>query len=265
VICKKLISKLNSSGSSIFFAVFILTLATVAIWSYFKLDQQVFSLLCQKPIQWDKIFLVKAFTYLGKTWMLVWLLLIWFLSTGQKRPVLIAFLALIIVSITVIPLKVIVKRPRPHDVIKTHSRSLDRPDLIRSWSFPSGDTATVFAVATVFISFVTWPVACLLLAASTGIGLLRITAMAHYPSDAFAGAAIGLLSGWLAIQIDQRWLPLERPRLNLSRTMATLGIIIIPFSTILFEGIDCLMIFLKIYVPLAICIFLAAKIGKTSG
>jgi protein-S-isoprenylcysteine O-methyltransferase Ste14/membrane-associated phospholipid phosphatase len=246
----------------VFFLVLIPTLVVIAAWSYFNLDEEVFLLLSQKPVNWNENFWLKAFTYLGKPWLLIWLLLIWFISTGRQRPVLIAFLALIMVSLTVIPVKVTVKRPRPQDIIKIHSRAEGRPDLIRSWSFPSGDTAVVCAVASVIISCATWPWACLVLTACAGVGLLRVTAMAHYPSDVFAGAAIGSFAGWLAVQTDQRWLPLEKPRFNLNRAVATLAIILIPLSFGLYEGIAKLLVLLETYGLLVICIFAGAKAGK---
>ena len=245
-----------------FLPAFILILGLVAVWSYFNLDQRVFSLLCQKPVNWDGNFWLKAFTYLGKAWLLIWLLLIWYLSTGRQRPILIALLALIIIFLTVIPLKISAKRPRPYEVIKASQNTEKQYDLDGHTSFPSGDTATVFAIATVIMFFVSWPWACILLAACTGIALLRVTAMAHYPSDVFAGAAVGSFAGWLAMQIERRWLPLEPPRFNLSRGMAIWGIIIIPLSIWLFEKLDDLLIFLGVYGLLVGCILLAAKTGK---
>jgi len=116
MICKKSALRLNLCGKDAFFLVLIPTLGLISVWSCFSLDQQVFSLLSQKPVNWDGNFWLKAFTYLGKAWLLIWLLLIWFLSTGRQRPVLITFLALIIISLTVIPLKVGVKRPRPNSI-----------------------------------------------------------------------------------------------------------------------------------------------------
>ncbi|MFQ6036688.1 MAG: phosphatase PAP2 family protein [Sedimentisphaerales bacterium] len=216
-------------------------------------------MLSAKPINWHRNYWIKAFRYLGRAWLLIWLLLVWFLSTGRQRPVLITLLALIIVGLTVNPLKVGVRRPRPREVIKAQSGQEEQLDSTRHLSFPSGDTAVAFAVATVVASFVTWPLVCLLLAGSSGIALLRVTAMAHYPSDVFAGAAIGLFASWLAIQIERRYLPLQRPRFNLTRGMAILGIIIIPIAFILPQGIDKFVMFLKTYGLLAIGIFLAIR------
>jgi undecaprenyl-diphosphatase len=261
---KKLTTRLNLSGKDYIFGIFILILGLAAVWSYIKLDELIFSFLCQKPVNWHKNSWVEAFTYLGKTWMLIWLLLIWFLSTGQQRPVLIAFLALIIATVMTSPLKFAVGRPRPREVIKAHSGQEDQTNLTSHLSFPSADAAVAFGVATVVISFVRWPLACLLLAASTGVALLRVTAMKHYPSDVIAGAAMGSFSGWLALKIDQRWLPLERLRFNLSNGVAVLCIIIIPLSFGLFEGIEKFVILLKGYAVPVVGIYLIAKIVTRS-
>jgi len=160
------------------------------------------------------------------------------------------------------PLKVGVRRPRPHEVIKGPSWQEEQPFLSYHLSFPSGDAAVAFSVASVIASFVTWPLACLLLAAGTGIALLRVTTMAHYPSDVLAGAAIGVFAGWLAIQIERRYLQLQRPRFNLTRGMAIWGIIIIPVIFILPDGIDKFVIFLKTYGLLAVCILLTTEANR---
>jgi undecaprenyl-diphosphatase len=204
MIHRKLISKINICGKDLFFMIFILILGLIAVWSYFNLDQGVFSLLCRKPVKWDDNFWVDAFTYLGKAYVLIGLLLIWYLSTGQKRPVFIALLALVISFLAVMPLKVGVRRPRPNEVVKANAK-MEQKELHSHTSFPSGDTAAVFTVATVIAYFVRWPLTCLFLAVSAGIALLRVTAMAHYPSDVFAGGAIGSFAGLLAMQIGRRF------------------------------------------------------------
>jgi len=261
VIYRKLISRLSFCRKDVFFLVFILVIGLIALWSYFNLDQFVFSLLRQKPVHWNRIFWVKAFTYLGRAWLPIWLLLVCFLSTGRQRPVLITLLALIIVALMVTSLKVGVRRPRPREVIKGPSWIEEQPYLSYHLSFPSGDAAVAFSAASVITSFVTWPLACLLLAASTTVALLRVTTMAHYPSDVLAGAAIGIFAGWLAIQIEHRYLPMQRPRFNLTRGMAIWGIIIIPVAFRLPDGIDKFVMFLKTYGLLAVCITLSTKIN----
>lgn len=58
-------------------------------------------------------------------------------------------------------------------------------------SFPSGHTTTVFAVAVVFSLFKpSWKAG--FFAVAVAIGLARILAGAHYPSDVLAGATLGI-------------------------------------------------------------------------
>lgn len=252
-------SKLNVSGKNLIFFAFIVALVSISAWSYFNLDQRVFSLLSQKPPKWHRNHWLAEFILLGKAWLPIWLLLIWSLATGRTRPVLIGLLALIMVAVTVSPLKVGTARARPYEVLKARSGEEGQPNLSRHQSFPSGDTAVVFAVATVMMPFVTWPSACLLLAACAGIALLRVTGMAHYPSDVFAGAAIGSLAGWLAKQIGLRWSLFERLQTYLSRKMIIIGIIIIPVSYGLSEGADELQVFLETYGLLILSIFILVR------
>ncbi len=74
-----------------------------------------------------------------------------------------------------------------------------------NWSFPSGHTSTMFALATVFSSelhdeapwvpFVAYP-----LAAWTGVS--RVLDKRHWATDVVAGAALGILSGRLVGRLD---------------------------------------------------------------
>jgi undecaprenyl-diphosphatase len=197
-----------------------------------------------------------GFEYLGKGWVLVWLLLVWLVLTGQRRLVQSAFLALIVCTLAVNPLKVGVGRARPSDV-KVESESKNNRTG-RHMSFPSGDTAVVFAVATTVLAFSRRPLAVLLLGVCTGIGLLRIAGMAHYPSDVLAGAGIGCLCGWLAVQIGPRWVRWQIPQSDLSRRLAILGIVVIPIVFGLDEGIKNLPILLGTYGVSGILVLLAA-------
>jgi hypothetical protein len=83
--------------------------------------------------------------------------------------------------------------------------------------------------------------------------------MAHYPSDVFAGAAIGILAGWIAVQIDRRWLPLIPPRFDLKRNWAILAIIITPIIIAFSEGIDELPIFIESFCVMGIILYLLKK------
>lgn len=64
-------------------------------------------------------------------------------------------------------------------------------------SFPSRHVASAFVIGTVFFRYCPWAGA-LVLVAGLLLGYIRFAAGLHYPSDLFAGAALGALSGLLA-------------------------------------------------------------------
>ena len=73
-------------------------------------------------------------------------------------------------------------------------------------SFPSGHTTTVFAAAVVFSLFKpSWKVG--FFAVAVVIGLARVLAGAHYPSDVLAGATLGTtMASWLGRSFQDRCL-----------------------------------------------------------
>jgi len=238
----------------------IITLSLAALMSYFLLDEHVFSWLCQHRSNWYKNNWLQVFILLGKGWVLIWLLLNWVLATGRQRPALVAILVLLLVLPIVLSLKGIVQRPRPEDmedVIKSEIE--ERNAFVRSWSFPSGDTAAVFAVATALAPFVRRQWSIILFAISSIIGILRVAVLAHYPSDVCAGAAIGMLISWLAWQITSRCQLPEPSGFNWYRAIAAAGVILMPALLWLHEGIEQLLTFLKTYGVLVAGIYLVAK------
>lgn len=264
MIDKKATCKLKLRRSDLAILIAIVVLGLVAAFSYFFLDARIISSLCQGPNNWHNNYWVEAFKYLGKTWVPIWLLLLWFYVSGRLRPALIGLLALLLVAPTVNSVKIVVRRPRPRDVIEAQQQGQEINGLLHSWSFPSGDTASVFAVATALVGFVGWYLIPVFFTLAAGVGFLRVAVLAHYPSDVFAGAAVGIFCGWLASQITQRWLLLESPRFNWCRGAAVWGIILIPLSIGLLEGLDQLLIFLKISGVLTAGIYLIAKAGVWS-
>ena len=84
--------------------------------------------------------------------------------------------------------------------------------------------------------------------------------LAHYPSDVFGGAVIGIFSGWLALQIILRWLS----EFKLKRGHAAAGAIIVPIVFGVTEGADRLLVWLKMYGVLVAGIYLIANAGTLS-
>lgn len=249
--------KLRRINLALWVSIIVLVLA--AALCYFLLDRRVFSLLVKYPNTWDENVWLRALKRLGKAWVLIWLLLLWVCVARRPRPALIGLLAMLLLIPAVLPLKVLVRRPRPREVIAASSQVEENNGPQRTMSFPSGDTANAFAVAAALLSFVAWPWILVLFTAAGGISLLRVTTMAHYPSDVCAGAAIGMFSGWLALQITRGWMSQELSRFNRCRVIAGAGVIVLPFLISLFEKVNPLLVFLKTYWWLIVCIYLLAK------
>jgi protein-S-isoprenylcysteine O-methyltransferase Ste14/membrane-associated phospholipid phosphatase len=230
-------------------------LITGMIVCFIFVDEPVFSWLRHNPIQFNKNILEAAFEQLGKVYAVVWLLLLWVWLTGRHKTVLIGLLALIITVPAVWSVKAVVKRPRPSDVIKAEANIEHKHEAAESRSFPSGDTASVFAIGTVlaFSARRFW---------ITGIadgcivvGILRVLDLAHYPSDIFAGAALGIFCGWAAIRIRNKNPKIENVFAGEEQKLAFIGIFLIPILIWLFEGNSELRILLTFYLPAAAIIF----------
>jgi undecaprenyl-diphosphatase len=83
------------------------------------------------------------------------------------------------------------RRSRPCDLAPHPVFHVRPPD---AFSFPSGHTMNAFAIATVLaLSFPSLAAALALLAAS--IGVSRVVLGLHFPSDVWAGAALGTVIG----------------------------------------------------------------------
>lgn len=102
-----------------------------------------------------------------------------------------ATVAALAASAAFLALKRLFRRQRPCDHAPHPLFGLRPPD---AFSFPSGHTMNAFAIATVLaLSFPPMAAALALLAAS--IGASRVVLGLHYPSDVWAGAALGTLVG----------------------------------------------------------------------
>jgi undecaprenyl-diphosphatase len=200
----------------VFAAIAFLLIAAAVCFLFF--DQQAVRFLYNNDLHWDSNKSIKTFQYLGKTWLLAWLILFWAILTRQNRVIFYAALAFLAVGAIVPPLKLAVHRERPSgfiDRVYEQKNENYQPALLRSWSFPSGDTANCFAVATMLLAFVRRRLIIFFFIASCFIGILRILVFAHYPSDVFGGAAAGIFAGFIVLKlfhhkplpgwIDSKW------------------------------------------------------------
>ncbi|MCL5279295.1 MAG: phosphatase PAP2 family protein [Planctomycetes bacterium] len=182
----------------------ILLVIAAAAASYLFADSTVSGWFQNPRNTWHQNVWVSAFRQLGKAGVPIWLLLAWGGLTDRWRPAVVTLTALVLVSVSVAPLKAIVRRCRPSTVVAASRQALSLRDIpwYEKGSFPSGDTAVAFAVATTLSSSLGRLWAPALFAAAGAIGLFRVTGLAHYPSDVMAGALIGVLCGVYGV----RWM-----------------------------------------------------------
>lgn len=252
----------DAKAARCFIWVPLILLGIVAIGtSYLFLDSIVSRRLFDHPVDWHRNVWVNGFRQLGKAGTPIWLLLAWSGITNRWRPTLALILAVILVSVSVSPLKAITRRYRPNMVMTAYESVPSQTPGVpwqKRVSFPSGDTAVAFATAATLSCFVSrlWVPA--LFAAAGAIATLRVTALAHYPSDVLTGALIGVLCGLAAARWTARRRELDhfragvRGRLALALVLATVALVIAPFV-----GLASLQMFLRLYAaPLTILVLL---------
>jgi len=221
--------------------------------SYVFLDPMVSTWFLSHPSTWHRNIWVDALRQLGKADVPIWLLAVWSCLTDKWRPTILTVAAMILVGASVTPLKAITRRSRP-DAAATAAQQNTTVPWQKRVSFPSGDTAVVFAGATTLSFSLGRFYAPVLFAAAGVIGMLRVTASAHYPSDALAGATIGVLCGLAAIRGMASRRELDQFRVaGRWRLVAVLVLVlVIPFISP-YIGMRPLQAFLKVYIiPLAV-------------
>ncbi len=228
-----------------------LLLAAAAV-CYFFVDERVFSYLRENPQTWYKFRWAEAIKQLGRGYPLIWLLLAWVALTGKHKTVIVCLLSLLITLAAVTVIKETVRRPRPRDIITTETKAENKGDIFKSWSFPSGDIAGVFAAAAILAFAMPWPATMLFAACCCGVAILRVVVFAHYPSDALGGAATGILCGWSAISIRNLYPEIENIFKGRERMLSFIGVILIPILIWRLQGLNKLIILLEFYVPVAL-------------
>lgn len=138
----------------------------------------------------------------GLIWIVLTLVLLLFKRTRKVGVILGAALCFDIVIVNGL-LKHIIDRVRPYNSGEfewlTQQFVLDRGliNIPGDSSFPSGHTASSFAVATaLFACSKKWGIPAFI--ASAIIGFSRMYLYVHYPSDVFAGVIVGIICGILA-------------------------------------------------------------------
>ncbi len=138
-------------------------------------------------------------------WGIICVLLFIFGGEKGKKVSIIGLLALILANIVVYELKYLVAEPRPFLALSNVHQLVSESEI---YSFPSGHTASSFAVAVVIglkYKFnlrgrdYSWLYP--LIAFSILIGFSRIYIGVHYPLDVVFGAIVGILSAAIALKL----------------------------------------------------------------
>ncbi|MCR1935216.1 phosphatase PAP2 family protein [Clostridium tepidum] len=148
----------------------------------------------------DKIMIfITSIGNLGLIWIAISLLLL--ISKKYRKAGVLCILSLLLSSlIGEVLIKNLVQRGRPFTVIEGINLLIKAP---KSFSFPSGHTASSFAVAAVVgrnIEKFKLPIYILAIA----IAFSRLYLYVHYPSDVLVGALIGVISAKIILYMSSK-------------------------------------------------------------
>lgn len=255
--------KLKPNRLGLFIIISVIVLSLAALISYFFIDSYVASRVFSSHKEMDIFPGAKLIKILGKSYVPLWLLFFWGFVTKRIEIILTGSLALLLALALVGPAKIISHRQRPREIYKNllveNISPTDNPTvndilLTRSQSFPSGDTATVFAVIIAVSPFVSSFSFFTLLILAAAVGVLRILGLVHFPSDVFAGAVFGIVSGWFALLICEKWMSENPfPFGKQWRILAVIGLILIPSLYVISHGFKEFRVFLTSSAVLACC------------
>ncbi len=169
-----------------------------------------------------------SFGELGKPWTPLWLFLVWAWAANRPRMVLAALAAMGLVALTVTPIKLLVMRIRPDDLMEALAGGTMPQGLFASYSFPSGDATLAFAAATVAAAYLRPGRRWLPYLLGATVALMRLILLRHHVSDVLAGAALGLLCGQGGLWIRERWLTWALPRA--SRAICGAAALLLPLT-----------------------------------
>jgi len=142
--------------------------------------------------------------------LIIWVIAVISNNKPLRKLAVIGILALFFVTFVVSILKISVAEPRPYETLNNVHLLVNEID---PFSFPSGHTTNVFALATVF--GLNWKISIfkkslkliwVLIPVAAIVGFSRIYIGVHYPLDVLFGALIGIILGLIATKIGKTYL-----------------------------------------------------------
>lgn len=152
---------------------------------------------------WLNVFFIN-YTFMGDGIFALCLIALYLLYYKKKKETLAFLYSFLLSGIIVQVIKNLISAPRPKLFFEPgqYLFFVEDVSLVNNSSFPSGHTATAFALATVFILITKnkyWQLPVLM--AAFLVGYSRIYLAQHFLIDVLVGACIGSLSGLIAVYI----------------------------------------------------------------
>jgi len=238
-------------------AVVAAALVALSLLCLFTIDVPVSSRCIDKAYPLTKTNWGRALREFGKPWVWIWLCFVWAWAARKRRAALVVMTAMLLTSPTVALFKIATGRPRPR-VAREIAAGKDVDVSVSDLAYPSGDTALAFAAAASSAAFLAggWRIAPFLIA--IGVGALRVMSIRHYPADAFAGAATGVLCAWLALRLARFWIGRSPPEWWRRNTVEFGIVLLLPLGETLSGG-DHFIRWFRGFGPFVACLLLAFK------
>jgi membrane-associated phospholipid phosphatase len=154
------------------------------------------------------------YTFIGNGLFSIGIIILLFFHPKGKQLAIALLLSFLISGLCTQVIKNLVSAPRPRLFFETgqYFYFIDGVSLSNYSSFPSGHTATAFAVATTLVLMIknkNWQL--IILIAAALVGYSRIYLAQHFLLDVIVGASIGCVSGVLSVYIARRIKFTRRP------------------------------------------------------
>ena len=181
----------------------------------FTVDHYCFAFAIESKLPGDLRAFFQGIGFFGHgTGCFVAVLLIWSLDRKNKIAIPLVIGSTLVAGAITTVTKILVHRPRP---FVDQSATADGVTLSEAvfhnflQSFPSGHTATAFALA-VALSSLYKPGKTVFLLLATLVAIQRIISQNHFPSDVIAGALVGVVSAKLMMVLLKQRLATRSPK-----------------------------------------------------